>query len=104
MQTSTDLIHITDIRGNLLDYNSAFLRHLGYKEEEAETLKVKDWDVQWNESELEKIIEDLIHKPQMFETMHRRKDGTVRNVEINAIGIMIQGEYYLYASGRDIKE
>ena len=104
MQTSTDLIHITDIRGNLLDYNSAFLRHLGYNEEEAETLKVKDWDVQWNESELEKIIEDLIHKPQMFETMHRRKDGTVRNVEINAIGIMIQGEYYLYASGRDITE
>ena len=40
MQTSTDLIHITDIRGNLLDYNSAFLRHLGYNEEEAETLMV----------------------------------------------------------------
>lgn len=104
MQTSTDLIHITDIHGNLLDYNSAFLKHLGYTEDEARNLKVKDWDAQLNEQQLDQVIQTLMKNPQMFETVHKRKDGTLKNVEINAIGIIIKGEYYLYASARDITE
>lgn len=104
MQTSTDLIHITDIHGNLLDYNSAFLKHLGYTEDEARNLKVKDWDAKWNEQQLDQVIQTLMKNPQMFETVHKRKDGTLKNVEINAIGIIIKGEYYLYASARDITE
>lgn len=104
MQTSTDLIHITDMNGNLLDFNLAFLNHLGYSSEEAKSLKVGDWDVKWTDTQLKDIIQTLIKKPMLFETVHRRKDGTIRYIEINATGLEIRGEYFLYASGRDITQ
>ena len=40
----------------------------------------------------------------MFETRHRRKDGTVIDVEVSTTGAEIDGQYYLYASSRDITE
>lgn len=104
MQTSMDLIHITDMKGNLLDYNFAFLNHLGYSQEEAKYLNVRDWDVKWTDTQLKEIIQSLLEKPSLFETVHRRKDGLIRYVEINAVGVEIRGEYFLYSSGRDITE
>ena len=40
----------------------------------------------------------------MFETVHRRKDGTFRNVEINAVGVILEGHKYLYTAARDITD
>ncbi len=38
----------------------------------------------------------------LFETRHRRKDGTLIDVEVSTTGAEIGGQYYLYASSRDI--
>ena len=102
LQTSRDLIHILDINGNLIEFNSAFLEHLGYDKEDAKNLNVNQWDAQWNQVELEKIIPDLIQNAKIFETIHKRKDGTLVNVEISTIGIMIKDQFFLYAAARDI--
>jgi PAS domain S-box-containing protein len=42
--------------------------------------------------------------PRTFESRHRRKDGRIIDVEINAKGIMIGGTLFQYASSRDITQ
>jgi signal transduction histidine kinase len=39
-----------------------------------------------------------------FETRHRRKDGTYRDVDVTASSVTINGEEMLYVSARDITE
>ena len=104
MSTSLDAIHVIDKSGRLKEWNPAFLTHLGYSEEEAANLRVSDWDRQRSEAELLEEIISLIHAPRCFETIHRRKDGTLRTVEINGSGMVLDGEELLYAAARDVTE
>ncbi len=104
LRTSTDAIHVVDRDGRLREWNQAFLSHLGYSEEEAARLNVSDWDVTATTAEQKEWIAGLIHTGGMFEALHRRKDGTLREVEITATSVIIDGEPLLYASARDITE
>jgi PAS domain S-box-containing protein len=102
LQASGDGIHVLDINGNLIEANEAFCSMLGYTYEEAKQLKVKDWDVKYSP------IESIDHIPQLigccttFETLHKRKDGKIINVEINAVGVEIGGVPTLFCAARDI--
>ena len=104
LETASDGIHILDDEGNLVQYSQSFLLQLGYGKEEAVRLNVRDWDAQIPQDELVKTVGALIRQPATFESRHRRKDGTVIDVEINAKGIELDGRSYLYASARDITE
>ncbi len=104
LQTSTDAVHILDRDGHLRDWNPAFLSHLGCTPEQAAHLKVSDWDLRWEAEAIPAQIAELIRTPQLFETRHRRSDGSVRAVEINAVGVRLEGEDLLYASARDVTE
>jgi PAS domain S-box-containing protein len=104
MRTSIDAIHILDARGNLCDWNPAFLDHLGFTKEEAATLNVADWSLTKSKVELIALIDSLMKNPRQFETVHYRKDGTKLDVEINASGIELDGEGLLYCSARDITD
>ena len=101
MQTSMDGIHVMDMQGNILTANDAFCRMLGYTEE-VSGLNVADWDAQWPVEELRAKFRDVVGKSAMFETLHRRKDGTIINVEISASGMEYEGRNFIYASSRDI--
>ncbi|BBI99926.1 hypothetical protein FGKAn22_16190 [Ferrigenium kumadai] len=102
MLTSMDGIHVMDMQGDLVASNDAFCRMLGYSREEVAKLNVADWDVQWSAVELREKFKELIGKNAMFESVHRRKDGSLINVEISAAGVELDGTQYLYASSRDI--
>ncbi len=102
MLTSLDGIHVMDAQGNLLAANDAFCRMLGYTQEEIFTLNVADWDAQWTEEELRAKLSGLAGKSEMFETLWRRKDGTLVNAELSASGVELEGQNFIYASGRDI--
>ena len=104
LNTATDGIHILDEQGHLVDANPAFCSMLGYSHEELLCLNVADWDSQWPQGELVAKIKELINHPATFETRHRCKDGTIIDVEINAVGVTLEGRSYLYASARDITE
>jgi diguanylate cyclase (GGDEF)-like protein/PAS domain S-box-containing protein len=104
MQTSRDAIHVLDFEGRLVEWNDAFLNHLGVSAEEAVLLNVADWDATWRGEELFAVLRGLIQNPKTFEARHRRKDGTILDVEITAAGFEQDGQPFLYASARDITE
>lgn len=102
MQNSMDGIHVMDMRGNLVEVNDAFCRMLGYTREEIFLLNVVDWDAQMSPAELRERFRELVGKSARFETAHRRKDGTLINVEVSSSGIEIEERYFMFAASRDI--
>jgi diguanylate cyclase (GGDEF)-like protein/PAS domain S-box-containing protein len=104
MQNSMDGIHMMDMGGNIVEANDAFCDMLGYTQEEMARLNVADWNCQWSAEELRERFKQLIGKSAKFETVHRRKDGTLIDVEISTSGIKIEDQYFLFASSRDITE
>jgi two-component system sensor histidine kinase/response regulator len=104
LDTASDGIHILDTAGNLVQCSPSFARMLGYTLEEATRLNVADWDALIPRQDVERTLRAHIDKPATFETRHRRKDGSVFDVEINARGVQLDGGTYFYASSRDISE
>lgn len=104
LDSASDGIHILDQQGNIVQFSDSFARMLGYTHAEAAKLNVADWDVQIPRDQLLDEIKRIIQWPAMFETKHRRKDGSVIDVEINAKSIELEGKRYIYASSRDITE
>jgi PAS domain S-box-containing protein len=105
LDTAIDGVHILDREGRVVEASDSFYRMLGHPKGTA--LRVMDWDAQWTpEQLLEKLVELLRPpgSPALFQTRHRRRDGQVIEVEINAQGIAIDGEALVYASSRDITE
>ena len=104
LNTSTDGIHILDETGQVIETNPSFDSQLGFTHDEIIRLNVADWNVDWSHDELLQKIDAIIQTPTTFETRHRRKDGSIIDVEINGVGVELQGKRYLYASARDISE
>ncbi|OHE10590.1 MAG: hypothetical protein A2513_06955 [Sulfurimonas sp. RIFOXYD12_FULL_33_39] len=102
LQASGDGIHVLDVEGNLIEANEAFCNMLGYSYEEAKGLKVKDWDAKWTPKESIEHIPMLMGTCTTFETLHKKKDGTIFNVEINAVGVEIGNKPTLFCTSRDI--
>ncbi len=93
-----DCIHILDENGNIVMFSDSFPKSLGYTNEEIKNLNVKDWDADYA------YIRELFTSPKTFESFHKRKDGSVFEVEIRTAGIKFDGKDYLYAASRDITD
>ncbi|MDC0535519.1 EAL domain-containing protein [Francisellaceae bacterium] len=104
LENASDGIHILDLEGNVVECSASFAENLGYSYKEALKLNVSDWEATIPKEALPTAIADLIKTPKAFETKHRLKDGSILDVQVNAKGILIEGETYLYASQRDISE
>ncbi|NUN70910.1 MAG: PAS domain S-box protein [Bacteroidetes bacterium] len=104
LHTSKDGIHVMDERGYLVEVNETFCEMLGVGRAEALSMNVRNWDARWSGDELMQKIDALLRQPAVFETVHRRKDGSEFPVEVNAVGVTLEGKRLLYASARDITE
>lgn len=102
LRASGDGIHVIDVGGNIVECNEAFANMLGYGLDEAKKLNVLDWDVKFSPDENIDHIPKLIGTCTTFETMHKKKDGTIIDVEVNAVGVEIDNKPMLFCAGRDI--
>ena len=104
MQNSLDGIHVMDRLGNIVEANDAFCHMLGYTQEEMTRLNVADWDAQWSAEELRERFNHLHVNRARFETVHRRKDGALINVEVSTSAMEVEEPYLIFAASRDITE
>lgn len=107
LRTASDGIHILDLDGNLVQANDAFCRMLGYSAEEMLGMNVQQWDAQWPAELLAEKLHQRHENEEndiLFETRHRRRDGSTVDVEVHVAAIVIDGKQLLFASARDISE
>ncbi len=104
MRAVTDGIHVLDSSGNVVLANPAFADSLGYTLEEVLHLRIQDWETALAPEEIPQVLARLFasSSPSTFETRHRRKDGSICEVEVQVRVATLDGRPALYASSRDI--
>ena len=104
MCTATDGIHIIDWTGRVIDASDAFCRMLGYTQAELAQLHVSDWDTRWDPDTLKQRLCASCDAAYVTETVHRRKDGSLVDVELVVSVAHHDGHTYLCTASRDISE
>jgi diguanylate cyclase (GGDEF)-like protein/PAS domain S-box-containing protein len=102
MNLASDGVFILDLEGKLIDCSASAVKMLGYSPEAMKGMHVYDWDVAHSKEEAVLHIRNTPTEPMTFETLHKRKDGTVFDASITAAKINIDGKELVYASVRDI--
>jgi PAS domain S-box-containing protein len=81
IQTTADGFYIVDTEGKILDANETYCRMTGYTRAELLTLHVKDVDAVETPGATKARMQRIIaNKGEIFETRHRRKDGSVFDI------------------------
>ena len=101
---SRDGIVVLDQEGKVYEANRRFAAMLGYTVEEVQRLSVWDWDFQWSKSRLMEMLRDVDDTGDHFATVHKRKDGTLCEVEISTNGAVYQNRKLVFCVCRDITE
>ena len=101
---SRDGIVVLDEKGKVYETNKRFAEMLGYTPEEVRELYVWDWEFLFPREQVKEMIRTVDEAGDHFETRHRRKDGTVYDVEISTNGAVIAGQKLIFCVCRDITE
>jgi diguanylate cyclase (GGDEF)-like protein/PAS domain S-box-containing protein len=106
LRNASDGIHIIDGDGNVIEASNAFCDMLGYSREEVLGMNVSQWDAQSPGADLSEEVGKQLARPvrSQFEARHRRKDGSVFDVEISGFPLELDGRPVLFNSSRDITE
>jgi diguanylate cyclase (GGDEF)-like protein/PAS domain S-box-containing protein len=106
LQHASDGIHILDAQGNLIEASDSFCQMLGYSREEAIGMNVDLWDAKLSSSEVAQNFSRILAQDevQRLETLHRRKDGSVFEVEVTCCRLQMNGQQIVFNSARDITE
>ena len=105
LATASDGIHVLDSNGVLVQYSESFARMLGREGESLAGLSVRDWDCGIDDGRIGQMLQEFSSGSVVsFETRHRRKDGTIFDVEIYSRGFLVDGKTFIYNSSRDISD
>ena len=84
LETSIDGFCMTDLQGRLLEANAAYARLSGYSCEELIGMHLAELDATSSAQDIAARIQRCFAEGgDLFETMHRRKDGSLWQVEMN---------------------
>ena len=102
IETTLDGYWVTDTIGNIIEVNSAYCNMTGYTEKEVLSMHISDIELSESEEETKAHIEKIIkNKTDLFETTHRKKDGSLIEFEISVTFIENDGGKFI-ALLRDI--
>ena len=105
---ANDAIHLHEVGedgspGKFIDVNEVACQMLQYSKDEMLQHSPLDFATEYHSRPLDSIMEELRTVGHAtFETGHRRKDGTIVPVEINAHKIILQGRTVVLSVVRDI--
>ncbi len=104
IEESRDGIVVLDENGRVYESNKRFAQMLGYTTEEIKDVCVWDWEYLLPHEQVLEMIRSVDSAGDHFETKHRRKDGSVYDVEISTNGEMFGGQKLIFCVCRDITE
>jgi len=100
-----DAIYILDLEGAILDANEEATRQLGYSHQELLRLTPADLDVHDHIGQVRERMETIRTQGRIvFETGHRRKDGSVIPIEVSARAVELHGHTRALIICRDITD
>ena len=83
IETAMDGFWITDIDGRIMEVNNTYCQMSGYSMDELLKMNISDLVVQEETDQLKIKIHSILHTGQdRFESRHRKKDGSLMDVEI----------------------
>ena len=94
LRNASDGVHILDTDGTVLEVSDSFCRMLGYSREELIGANPSLWDAQWSTQELKQSVAEQITQEgrSEFETKHRRRDGSLLDVEVTGQSLELDGK------------
>jgi PAS domain S-box-containing protein len=101
---SLDGIVVLDEQAKVYEANQRFAEMLGYSPEEVRELHTWDWDVKWKPEQLLEMGRLVDSSGLHLETQHRRKDGTIFDVDISINGATCAEQKLIFCVCRDVTE
>ena len=103
VENAPDGAYWMDEEGNFIYVNRSACRNTGFTREELLKMGVRDMDVNAPENQF-KITSKLLREkgPRIFESIHRRKDGTTYPVEVNAAYMHFENKEFYFSMARDL--
>lgn len=104
LDAAQDGFWVVDSQGRLLEVSDAYCRMSGYSAGELLTMKVSDLEALEDDEATAKHVQQIFEQGnERFESRHRRKDGSVFDIEVDAQYLPIQGGR-IVGFARDISE
>ena len=104
VEQSSDGIVVLDQDGRVYEANNRFAEMIGYSVEEVRHLTVWDWEYQHTPGQTRDMIQSIDGKGNHFESKHRRKNGSIYDVEISSSAANFAGQKLIFCVCRDITE
>jgi len=92
IETSSDGFWLSDAEGHILEVNEAYVQRSGYTREELLAMRIPDLEAGESPTETLAHMEKIIREgSDIFESLHRARDGTIWQVELNVAYWQIGG-------------
>jgi PAS domain S-box-containing protein len=84
LQTAMDGFCLVDMQGRIIEVNAAYCRMSGYSEQELMSMRIPDLEVSETANDTAAHIQEVLAQGEdRFESRHRRKDGSIFDVEVS---------------------
>ncbi|MET0029140.1 MAG: PAS domain S-box protein [Candidatus Thiodiazotropha sp.] len=104
LSTTSDGFCLVDTEGQLIEVNQAYCDMSGYSHEELLGMRINQFDVQMEQNDIDQLMHRIVTTgAAIFETQHRRKDGSLWPVEVSASYSSLNGGR-VFSFLRDISE
>ncbi|NLE08588.1 MAG: PAS domain S-box protein, partial [Dehalococcoidales bacterium] len=105
LDSASDGICLFNIEGNLVYVNDMYCRIHGYEKDELIGMNIRQMDADSSPDWMDWLRDELnTTGTAVFESAHRRKDGSVLRLEVHSTDIEINGQRYNISVERDITE
>ncbi|MGE5223138.1 MAG: PAS domain S-box protein [Omnitrophica WOR_2 bacterium] len=96
LQTVESGFWLNDLEGKLLEVNEAYCRMSGYSRDELLCMNISDLEAKETAPEVLKHIRLIkMNGHHEFETFHKRKDGSIFDVDIRASYLKLEGDRFV---------
>lgn len=96
LETTQDGFWVIGADGRLTDINDAYCRMTGYTKGELEGMRIGELDALEDSAVTEaRLVRIVENGSELFETKHRRKDGSIFDVEVSASYLELYGGMFI---------